>query len=49
MDAFDTLNLTSAQLEVHDISTPPNDLPTDRQAEPLNGNPGQNCQICIIA
>jgi hypothetical protein len=43
MDAFDTLDFTSDQLEVHDLSTPPNDLPLDRQTEI------QNCQPCIIA
>jgi len=43
MDAFDTLKLTSGQLEVHDISTPPSDLPVDRQTEI------QPCVPCIIA
>ena len=43
MDAFHAVNFTSDQLEVQDISTPPNDLPLDRQEGSGGGMP------CIIA
>lgn len=50
MDAFDTLDFTSAlasaQLEVHGISTLPNNLPTDFQEDP---GPTGNPTLCIIA
>ena len=37
MDVFDIMDFTSAQLEVqvHGVSTPSNDLPTDLQADPM--------------
>jgi len=45
MDAFDSLDSTSGQLEEHVISTPPNDdLPVDGQAESDGSFPP-----CIIA
>jgi hypothetical protein len=43
MDAFDSVNFTSGQLEDDVISTPPNDLP-------VNGQTGtEDCFPCVIA